>query len=72
MNNNRFNQPIKGHVIGDRCLVCIYATPIPWGKYQYKDRVFNYGDSHCEDKLVVRLSYPYDGNPFTGKTATLC
>ena len=31
--------------------------------------LFRYGDSHYKDKTVVRPSYLYNGNPFTG-TAT--
>ena len=26
-----------------------------------------YGDSHYKDKMVVRPSYLYNGNPYTGK-----
>ena len=30
-----------------------------------------YGDSYNKDKTVVRLSYLYHGNPYTGKSASL-
>ena len=30
-----------------------------------------YGDSHVKDKAVVRLSYLYYGDPYTGKTTSL-
>ena len=37
----------------------------------YKDRLSRYGDFHYKDKAVVRPSYIYNGNPYTGKTASL-
>ena len=38
---------------------------------QCKDRLFIYGDFYYKDKTVMRPSYLYNGNPYTGKTAYL-
>ena len=32
---------------------------------QYKDRLSRSGDFHYKDKTVVRLAFPYNGNPYT-------
>ena len=39
--------------------------------FQYKDRLSSYGDFHYKDKTVVRPSYLYYGNAYTGKSASL-
>ena len=41
----------------------------PRAPSQYKDGLSRYGDFHYKDKTVVRLSYLYNGNSYTGKTA---
>ena len=38
---------------------------------QYKDSLSRYSDSHYKDKLVVRLSNLFNGNPYTGKMTSL-
>ena len=38
-----------------------------WAPSQYKDRLSRYEDLHYNNKLVVRPSYLYSGNPYTGK-----
>ena len=38
---------------------------------QYKDYLSRYGGSHFEEKTVVRPSFLYDENSYTGKTASL-
>ena len=38
-----------------------------WALYQYKDHFSRYGDSYHKDKTVMRLSYFYNGNPYTNK-----
>ena len=42
-----------------------------WAPSQYKDGQSRYGNSHCKDKAVVRPFHLYNGNPYTGKTASL-
>ena len=42
-----------------------------WSPSQYKDGLSRYGDFHYKDKTVLRPSYLYDGNPYTGKTIYL-
>ena len=42
-----------------------------WSVSQYKDRLSMYEDSHYKDKTVMRPSYLYDGNSYTGKTTSL-
>ena len=37
--------------------------------FQYKDCLSRYRNCHDKDKTVVRLSYPYDENTYTGQTA---
>ena len=37
---------------------------------QYKDRLYKYG-SHIKDKTVAKPTYLYNGDPYTGKTASL-
>ena len=44
---------------------------IIWAPSQYKDCLSRYRDFHYKDKLVVRLSYLHNGNPYTGKMASL-
>ena len=36
--------------------------------FQYKDHLSRYDCIHYKDKTVMRLSYLYDRNPYTGKT----
>ena len=38
---------------------------------QYKDHFSRYGDFHYKDKMVIGLSYLYNGNPYTTKMASL-
>ena len=38
---------------------------------QYTDYLSGYRDSRCKDKMDIRPSCPYDGIPYTGKTASL-
>ena len=38
---------------------------------QYKDSLSMYGDFHYKDKKVVRPSYLYNGNSYTGKSVSL-
>ena len=38
---------------------------------QYKDRLSQVWDSHVKDKTVVRPSYFWHGNPYTGKMVSL-
>ena len=38
---------------------------------QYKEGFSRYGDSHYEDKTVVKLFYLYNGNSYTSKTVFL-
>ena len=40
-----------------------------WVLSQYKDHLSMYGDFHYKDKMVMRLSYLYNGNTYTGKTS---
>ena len=40
------------------------------GPFQYPDCHLRYGDFHYKYKTVVRPSYSYNGNPYTGKTAS--
>ena len=50
------------------CITCERA----WVSFQYKDvpdiRLRIYTDAHCKDKMVVRPSYLYIGNSWTGNT----
>ena len=39
--------------------------------FLYKNWLFRHKDFHCKDKMVVRSSYLYNGNSYTGKTASL-
>ena len=39
--------------------------------FQYKDCFCRYGDSHYKEQTIIRLSDLYNGNPYTGKTASL-
>ena len=39
-----------------------------WDSFQYKDSVYRYRDSYYEDNIVVRLSYHYNCDSFTGVT----
>ena len=39
--------------------------------FQYKDHLYWYGDFHYKDKTVMRPSYLYNDNPYTGKTTSL-
>ena len=41
------------------------------GPSQYKDCLSWYRDSYYKVEMVVRPSYLYDGNPYTGKTVSL-
>ena len=43
----------------------------PWNLFQYKD-LSMYKNSHYKHKTVARLSYSYNGNLYTCKTAFLC
>ena len=38
---------------------------------EYKDGLSEYGDFHYKDETVVRLSYLYNGNSYTGKAEIL-
>ena len=38
---------------------------------QYNDHLPSYGDFHSKDEMIVRPSYLYDGNLYTGETASL-
>ena len=38
---------------------------------QYKDGLSRYGDSHYQDKTVIRRSYLYYDNPYCGQTVPL-
>ena len=40
---------------------------ISWALSQCKDCLSRYRDFHHEDKMVVRPSYLYNGNPYNGK-----
>ena len=42
-----------------------------WALSQYEDGLPRYGDFHYEDKTVIRLSYFYNRNPYSDKTAPL-
>ena len=42
-----------------------------WVHFQYQALLFRNRDSHYKDKTVVRLSYLYNGNSYTGKIASL-
>ena len=46
-------------------------TKYPWhlGPFQCKDSLSRSRDSHYQNKAVIRWSYLYDGNSYTGKTA---
>ena len=33
--------------------------------FQYMKKIFMYEDSHDKDKIVARLSYLYNGNPYS-------
>ena len=52
-----------------RC--CPHRSQWTWAPHQYKDGLSRYGDSHYKDKTVVRPPYPYNGNPYIGKKASL-
>ena len=41
------------------------------GLSQCKHRIFMYSNSHYTDETVSRMFYVYNGNSFTGKTASL-
>ena len=41
------------------------------GLSQYRDRLSSHGDFYYKDETVVRPSYLYSGNSFTGKTVSL-
>ena len=43
-----------------------------WAPSQYKDGLSRYGNFHYNDRTVVRRSYLYTGNSYTGKTTSLC
>ena len=43
--------------------------PALWPRFQYKGRIYPYMYFHYKDKKVVRPSYLYNGNLYTGKTA---
>ena len=38
---------------------------------QYKDRLSRYGDFHYKDRMVMIVSYLYNGNLYTGNMASL-
>ena len=38
-----------------------------WSPFHYKDSLSSYGYFCFKDKMVMRLSYLYNGNPYTGK-----
>ena len=42
-----------------------------WAPFQYEDHLTRYGSSHYKGKTVMRLSYLYNGNSYTGKMAYL-
>ena len=42
-----------------------------WGPSQYKERISGYADFHYKDKAIVRPSYLYNWNSYTGKTTSL-
>ena len=46
----------------------VFASRDP---FQHKDHLSMYEDFHYKDEIDVRPSYLYDGNPYTGKTASL-
>ena len=45
----------------------------PWhcALFQYKDYISRYKDSHNKDKMAIKPSYLYDGNPYAGKASFL-
>ena len=45
--------------------------PLNLGPSQFKDRLSRYADFNDKDKTVVRPSYLYHRDPYTGKTAYL-
>ena len=46
------------------------SSPL-WRHCNDKDHSSRYRDSHYEDKTLIRQSYLYDGDYYTGKTASL-
>ena len=38
--------------------------------FQYIDRLSRFANYHCKDNTAARPSYLYNGNPYTGKTAS--
>ena len=47
------------------------SWPTQRALFQYKDHLSRYGYFHYKDKTVVRPSYLYKGNSYTGKTGSL-
>ena len=48
-----------------------YRHDRSWAQSQYKDSLYRCGDFHYKDKMVMRLSYLYNGNSNASKTAFL-
>ena len=46
------------------------ASTVTLAPYQYKDGLPRYGYFHYKDETVVRPSYLYNGNHYTGKTTS--
>ena len=72
---NKHNLTMGFHWIGPdgdeliKILTDIQRNPFRETKVpsQYKDRLYRYKDFHCKDKSVVRPSYLYHGNTYTGE-----
>ena len=57
------------------CKLYLYYWPcvgqMHQGRFQYKNCLSMFTDYHYIDKIVMRLSYLYDGNSYSGKTISL-
>ena len=49
----------------------IYIKTVTWALSQYKNGLSRYGVFRYKDKTVMRASYLYNGNSYTGKTTSL-
>ena len=67
MLNNYYEQTYK-HI----CILFKFST-LRWNSapFQYENSLSRYVDFHYKEKMVVRLSYLYNGNSHTGKTTSL-
>ena len=48
----------------------LYIETAHWAPSQNKGNLYEYEDLQYEDKTVIRPSYLYNGNPYSGKTAS--